>query len=40
MSELLRGKVAVVTGAANGIGLACARRLAAIDADIALLRYR
>ncbi len=32
----LSGKVAVVTGAANGIGLACARRLATDGAAVAL----
>src|ERR1700735_4979942 len=32
----LAGKCAVVTGAANGIGLACARRLASDGAAIAL----
>jgi glucose 1-dehydrogenase len=32
----LAGKAAVVTGAANGIGLACARRLAADGAAVAL----
>lgn len=33
----LRGKIAVVTGAARGIGLACARRLAEAGAHVALL---
>jgi glucose 1-dehydrogenase len=32
----LSGKVAIVTGAANGIGLACARRFAADGAAVAL----
>lgn len=32
MSESLKGKVAAITGAASGIGLACARAL--IDADV------
>jgi NAD(P)-dependent dehydrogenase (short-subunit alcohol dehydrogenase family) len=32
----LSGKVAIVTGAANGIGLACARRLATDGAAVAL----
>lgn len=33
----LRGRVAAITGAAKGIGLACARRLAEAGADVALL---
>ena len=37
MSGRLAGKVAVVTGAARGIGRACARRFAEEGADIALL---
>ena len=32
----LAGKVAIVTGAANGIGRACARRFAADGAAVAL----
>ncbi len=34
MTELLGGKVAVVTGAASGIGLAAARRLASLGATV------
>jgi acetoacetyl-CoA reductase/3-oxoacyl-[acyl-carrier protein] reductase len=37
MSEYLKGKIAVVTGAANGIGRATAIRLAQEGADVALL---
>lgn len=37
MSEYLRGKVAVVTGSANGIGKASALRLAQEGADLAVL---
>jgi glucose 1-dehydrogenase len=35
-SQRLAGRVAIVTGAARGIGLACARRLAAEGARVAL----
>ncbi len=37
MSEYLKGKVAVVTGSANGIGRASALRLAQEGADVAVL---
>jgi NAD(P)-dependent dehydrogenase (short-subunit alcohol dehydrogenase family) len=37
MTESLQGKVAVVTGAASGIGSALARELAGRGAQLALL---
>jgi NAD(P)-dependent dehydrogenase (short-subunit alcohol dehydrogenase family) len=37
--QLLRGKIAVITGAANGIGLTTAMRLAEQGADVALLDF-
>lgn len=37
MSDLLRGKVAAVTGAASGIGLACARAFHAEGAQVVLI---
>ena len=37
MSGPLKGKIAVVTGSANGIGRACAERLAKEGADVAIL---
>jgi ribitol 2-dehydrogenase len=37
MSESIRGKVAAITGAASGIGLACARALLAAGARVVLI---
>jgi ribitol 2-dehydrogenase len=37
MDETLTGKVAAITGAASGIGLACARRFLAADATVVLV---
>lgn len=37
MSESLKGKVAAITGAASGIGLACARTLIAAGARVVLI---
>jgi ribitol 2-dehydrogenase len=37
MDETLTGKVAAITGAASGIGLACARRLLAAGATVVLV---
>ena len=34
MAELMKGKVAAITGAASGIGLECARTLAAEGATV------
>lgn len=37
MTQELAGKVAAITGAASGIGLACARRLLAAGAEVVLI---
>ena len=37
MAELMKGKVAAITGAASGIGLACARKLAEEGATVVLI---
>ncbi len=37
MADELRGKVAAITGAASGIGLACATRLLAAGARVVLI---
>lgn len=37
MSESLQGKIAAITGAASGIGLACARALIEADARVVLI---
>lgn len=37
MTELMKGKVAAITGAASGIGLACARTLLAEGATVVLI---
>lgn len=37
MSEALRGKTAAITGAASGIGLACARAMLDAGADVVLI---
>lgn len=37
MAEIMKGKVAAITGAASGIGLECARTLAAAGATVVLI---
>ncbi|HLP69012.1 MAG TPA: SDR family NAD(P)-dependent oxidoreductase, partial [Rhizobium sp.] len=37
MTELMKGKIAAITGAASGIGLACARTLIAEGATVVLI---
>ena len=37
MSNELNGKVAAITGAASGIGLACAKAMLAAGADVVLI---
>ena len=37
MTQQLSGKTAVITGAASGIGLECARTMIAAGADVVLI---
>ena len=37
MTDLMKGKVAAITGAASGIGLACAKTLLAEGATVVLI---
>ena len=37
MANTLNGKVAAITGAASGIGLACARAMLAAGAEVVLI---